>query len=298
MPPTPPASAPQGAAATSGPSPRLGLRVEAVLVPDGDSLLGRVREERAAVAELSFDYPVGAPRNLDDERRARYLLESLGALELACVDQVTTYPGSTAEYIIRPDGNVHGLCSFTAYAVPQLRALGWRVDLPIDYPYQVVTPDVPWYAHVADDEQPGWFTLELGIEVDGHRVSLLPALLDLLQSMPPSAPLERLTPVGRSFALKAGENQYVIVPPERLRILMKVLGELYQGDDGAVRFPAARAGSLGQLDAAFAERTIVGARRPLLWTGETALADRGRGLAGPPAPPPGARGVWGPLQPP
>ncbi|HXU00199.1 MAG TPA: DEAD/DEAH box helicase [Polyangia bacterium] len=286
MSPTPPASAPQGAAAASALSPHLHLRVEAVLVPDGDPLLGRVREERAAVAELRFDYPLGAPRDLDEERRARYLLESLGALELACLDQVTVFPGSTADYIIRADGNVHGLCSFTAYAVPQLRALGWRVDLPTDYPYQVVAADVPWYAHVADDEQPGWFNLELGIEVDGRRVNLLPALLDLLQSMPPSAPLERLTPGGRSFALRAGENQYVTVPPERLRILVKVLRELYEEDAngaGAVRFPAARAGSLGQLDAAFAERTIAGAHRGLVWTGATALADRGRGLAGAPA---------------
>ena len=74
MSPTPPASAPQGAAAASGPSPRLQLRVESVLVPDGDPLLGRVRDERAAVAELIFDYPAGAPRDLDEERRARYLL--------------------------------------------------------------------------------------------------------------------------------------------------------------------------------------------------------------------------------
>src|SRR4051812_10563904 len=61
MSPTPPASAPHGAAAAVGPSPCLRLRVEMVLVPDGDPLLGRVREERAAVAALSFDYPAGAP---------------------------------------------------------------------------------------------------------------------------------------------------------------------------------------------------------------------------------------------
>jgi superfamily II DNA or RNA helicase len=295
MPPTPPA-ANQGAAAASGPSPRLRLRVEAVLVPDGDPLLGRVREESAAVAELRFDYPPGAPRDPDEEGRARYLLESLGALELACLEQVTAFPGSTADYIIRADGNVHGLCSFTAYAVPQLRALGWRVELPTDYPYQVVAADAPWYAHVADDDKPGWFNLELGIEVDGRRVNLLPALLDLLQSLPPSVPLERLTPGGRSFALRAGENQYVTVPPERLRILVRVLRELYEEGEG-VRFPAARAGSLGQLDAAFAERIVVGGRGGLSWTGATALADRGRGLAGAPAAAPVPGGLRATLRP-
>src|SRR4029079_16889826 len=93
MPPTPPASA-QGVDAASRPSPRLRLRVEAVLVTDGDPLLGRMREDRAAVAELIFDYPPGAPPDLDEERRARYLLESLGALEVACLEEITVFPGS------------------------------------------------------------------------------------------------------------------------------------------------------------------------------------------------------------
>jgi superfamily II DNA or RNA helicase len=291
----PPASAQQDV--VCGPSPRLRLRVETVLLNDGGPLALQVREEGAAVAELRFDYRDGAARDLAAEGRARYLLESLGALEIACLDDITIFPGSTADYLIRADGNIHALCSFTAYAVPQLRALGWRVELPADYPYQVVATDAPWYAHVADDERPGWFNLELGIEIDGRRVNLLPALLDLLQSMPASAPLDRLTSPGcRSFALPAGENQYVSVPPERLRILLKVLGELYQGDGSGVRFPATRAGSLGQLDAAFADPTRA-ARRGLAWTGATALADRGRALAGAPGAAPVPGGLRATLRP-
>ncbi len=289
MPLPPPASVRQDAVAC-GPSPRLRLRVETVLRNDGGALDVQLREDVVAVAELRFEYPEAAAADREAERRARYLLESLGALEIACLDEITVFPGSTADYVIRTDGNIHALCSFTAYAVPQLRALGWRVDVPLDYPYQVLAADAPWYAHVADDERPGWFSLELGIEIEGRRVSLLPALLELLQSMPPAAPLDRLMPPGgRSFALRAGENQYVTVPPERLRILMKVLGELYPGDGSVVRFPAARAGSLGQLDTAFADGAVAAVRRGLAWSGATALAERARALAGSPqaAPVPG-----------
>jgi len=298
MPPPPSASAPQGAAVGCAPSPCLDLRVETVMVSHGEVLATDVREERAAVATLRFDYPEGAARDLEAEWRARYLLESLGVLEIACLDEVSVCPGSKADYIIRADSNVHALCSFTAYAVPQLRALGWRVDLPADYPYQVVAADASWYAHVADDEQPGWFNLELGIEVDGRRVNLLPALLDLLQSMPASASLERLAVAGgRSFALPVGDNHYVTVPPERLRILMTVVAELYEGGGGAVRFPAARAGSLAQLDAAFAEAAVSVARQRLVWSGATALADRGRSLAGAPAAGPVPGGLRATLRP-
>jgi SNF2 family DNA or RNA helicase len=113
-------------------------------------------------------------------------------------------------------------------------------------------------------------------------------LLDLLEQVSPSARLDRLIPPGaRAFALPIGDGRYVTVPPERLRILMKVMGELYQGSGegsaaraDAFRFPATKAGSLGGIDAAFAEP----GRPALAWSGATAVHDRGRALhAGPTA---------------
>jgi hypothetical protein len=287
--------------------PVLKLRMETVLVNAGQTLAPRYREEESAVAELWFQYgaarvggdatapdqpalaSVPAPAIAHDregERRARYLLESLGAVEIACLDEIETCPGSSAEYIVRVDGNVHALCSFTAYALPQLRGLGWQIELPPDYPFQVIAADVPWYAHVDDDagERPGWFSLELGIEVAGRRVNLLPALPELLQQIAPSARLERLLPPGgRAFAVPTGDGRYLAVPPERLRILMKVLGELYQGEGGEAgfHFPATKAGSLGAIDAAFVEP----GRAPLTWTGATAVqpfrTDRRRSFSSP-----------------
>jgi hypothetical protein len=235
--------------------PCLRLRMEALLVNTGEALAPRYQEEEVAVAELSFLYASGsagdAERDLGGERRARYLLESLGVVEIACLDEIETCPGSSAEYLVRVDRNVHALCSFTAYALPQLRALGWRVELPADYPFQVVGDDAPWYAHLGDaagddGDKANWFSLELGIEVGGRRVNLLPALLDLLEQVSPSARLDRLIPPGaRAFALPLGDGRFVTVPPERLRILMKVMGELYQGSGqasaaraDALRFPA------------------------------------------------------------
>ena len=66
---------------------------------------------------------------------------------------------------------------------------------------------------------------------------------------------------------------------------------------GAVRFPATRAGSLGQLDAAFAEAAVSGARHRLVWSGATALSDRGRALAGAPAAGPVPGGLRATLRP-
>ena len=138
MPAPPPAPAPEGAAAAVGVAPCLRLRVETVMVNGGDGWRRVFARKRRRWRSCGSTYPPGAAREPAEERRAQYLLESLGVLELACLDQVSVCPGSTADYIIRADGNVHALCSFTAYVVPQLRALGWHVDLSPDYPYQVM----------------------------------------------------------------------------------------------------------------------------------------------------------------
>ena len=132
------------------PSAAPALRVETLLVNEGNVLGGRrLREERAAVAELGFDYPEGATREPAERSGGRATCSRAWApLELACLDEISVPPGVAADYLMRADGNVHALCSFTAYAVPQLRALGWRVESRPTTRTRWSPRDAPWYAHV------------------------------------------------------------------------------------------------------------------------------------------------------
>jgi superfamily II DNA or RNA helicase len=250
------------------------------------------REVRMPVIELAFDY-AGPERDAAGERQARYLLESFGAVELACLDDYSAGPESRADYVVRVDEDVHGLCGFTAYALPQLRALGWRVEVAADYPFQVVETEAPWYARV-EPESGDWFNLELGIELDGARVNLLPALLELLDGLPRSGRIDAILPGGaRCFALPVGDNRYLPVPPERLRILVGVLRELYDPETRQkVAFSAAQAATLATMEAAFP-------RGSLRWEGATGVRERGEALARPPAtaePPAGLRADLRPYQ--
>jgi hypothetical protein len=148
--------------------PRLQLKAESLFLADG--------EIQVAALNLDFAYH-GAPRDLAAERRARQVIESLGAVELASLDDAEVMPGARVDYVLRIDGDVHALCAFSAYALPQLRNMGWTIDIDPDYPWQVVDNEAPMYADVSHEDRPDWFSLELGVEVDGHRVNLLPALL-------------------------------------------------------------------------------------------------------------------------
>jgi hypothetical protein len=221
-------SAPQGAPQPCVPVATLAV---ATVWVDGDEL------EIAAI-RLDFDYDgaviragtraAATPRIRRDgaaEVGARRVLEGLGAIDLSCLDDCDT--GGAVDYAVRLDRDVHALCGFSAYALPQLAGLGWRVAVAPDYPWQTVATAVPLAATVeSDPERPDWFSLELGIDVDGHRVDLLPALLNILDNTSSLDQLAR-TP-RRCIAVPVGDKRYLPVPPERLRLLLAVLREMYR----------------------------------------------------------------------
>src|SRR5687767_5558154 len=140
-----------------------------------ESLFVGDEEVRTAMLRLDFDYagrrvrcgdPRWAGRDRDAELQACRVIEGLGAIELLHLDDCAVTPGVHADYVVAVDGDVHTLCAFTAYAVPQLRALGWHVEIDGAFPWQIVGGDAPLYAAAMPDEKkPDWFALELGVEV-------------------------------------------------------------------------------------------------------------------------------------
>src|SRR5262245_13116562 len=189
--------------------------------------VGPARPEGARGIRFRADEPwraaaAGPARDRDAEAQACRVLEGFGAIELAHLDDCAVSPGTGADYVVAVDGDVHALCAFVAYAVPQLRGLGWRVELAPDLPWQVVGTDVPLYAAaLPDGERTDWFALELGVEVDGHRVDLLPTLLEMLDGTGDLSTLTR--PARRCVAVRVDDKRWLPVPPARLRLLAKVL---------------------------------------------------------------------------
>ncbi|HTM21022.1 MAG TPA: DEAD/DEAH box helicase [Kofleriaceae bacterium] len=270
----------------------LRLATERVAVDRSTGLQPEYQEMDLPVIQLVV--PGGDP---DQETRARYLIESFGAVELDACDHVVALPGSRAQYLVHPDGDADAYCSFSAWALPQLAALGWRIEVAADYPYKVVTGAAPWYAQVEPDgEATDWFSLELGVELDGQRINLLPALLALIDGAAGARSIEALLRKPRRFlAVPLGDGRWLPVPPERLRILLGVLADLYAADGVRARFAAAHAAQLAALDAAFA-----GAGERLRWGGAVEPIERGRALiaepAAPVAPPAGLRAELRPYQ--
>ena len=220
--------------------------------------------------DLALDLDFDFQRNERAENSARCLLERFGAVDAACVDQVGLSPDSVADYLVRVDGDVHAHVAFSADALPALSALGWRVEVDTDYPYQCIARDPAFTARVvADEERPDWFGLELGVDVGGRSVDLLPALLSLLESSSDSQlSLAELEDRHRPVALPVGDGQHVAIDPGPLRALLRVLIELYETDTGLV-VRGHRAVALEALDKVFAAHDT-----ELRWSGDHKRARR------------------------
>ncbi|MGH7293565.1 MAG: hypothetical protein ACRELB_01470, partial [Polyangiaceae bacterium] len=275
----PSTSASPRAARDRSPAPCVRLFAEHVAVTQAEGLSYEVEDVLVPLVALSFDYGgtrVGASdertrvfrsdagaleavdRDRGAEHDARRVIERLGAVEIACLDAVAPPDGCEADYVVRADGDTHSFCAFTERALATWASLGWRVEVDAAYPFRVVASEPLWYARVEPAAAPGdepldWFGLELGVDVDGARVDLLPVLLDMLERLDADGGLDGLATSCRpTWALRVSETHHVNVPLDRLRALLRVVAELYQGDRRGLRaFPEVRAGALVELDSAF-----------------------------------------------
>jgi superfamily II DNA or RNA helicase len=248
--------------------PHVRLFADEVTVHRAVGLGDSYETENAPLIELSFDYPGGRVRASEafapygvvrDERaehEARRMLETFGAVDLDCLDTHAVSPNVSADYVVRCDGSVHDFCAFAAYVVPQLRALGWVVSIDEDYSFKVVEAEAPWYANLEkDEERPDWFGLELGIEIDGQRVNLVPALVELLEQCNSKDKLgDILRRAPKCLAVPVGEKLYVPVPTARVRGILRIISELYEGtlgQDPILRMPELKCHSLDRLEELF-----------------------------------------------
>jgi superfamily II DNA or RNA helicase len=283
-----------------------------------DGLSCKVTESLAPLVALSFDYGGTRVAAADErtrvfrsagggletierdgarEREARRILERLGALELACLDDVSVPPDCPADYVVRADGDEHTFCAFTARALAMWGSLGWRVEVDPAFPFRVVQHDPALYGSITpSDDRPNWFALELGVEIDGERIDLLPVVLELLDRLEGDGGLESLaSSCRRTWALRVSDTQHVTLPLERLRALIRVVAELYQGQHNRSRFfPEVRAGALTELEGSFQ-----GGASPIRWVDPAGVIERARARlerATPVEPPRGLQATLRPYQ--
>ncbi len=256
----------------------------------------------ASEEESDFEF-----RDTRSELAAQQLLERFGAVEIDCVEGCIPPFGSEANYLVCAEPNPHAACSFSAQALPELEKQGFKVIIEPDYPYQVIDTSPHWYGKVEPSEEQlplfaearmDWFSLELGIEVQGQRYNLVPALVELLAQTPDGASLNTLALYPAKFrALHVGDNRYLAIPWERLERILMVLRDLYDPDgetSSKFDFLGMLVGAIGRLQDA-----VEASGGQLTLTGSAEAIDRAATLSRPPrwsAPPASLNATLRPYQ--
>ena len=188
-------------------------------------------------------------RDLAFEQHCKEQLKTLGwQLSLRRSEAVSDSAGDAYEL-----ANEQAWLAFMQAPLASLREQGWRTLMLPQFQFNLLSI-THWHATIEESPSLDWFALELGIEVEGKVISLLPILLQLIRQSPklldPNYLARRndsdviLVHIGKS-------GQQVALPYARIRPVLSSLGELYMREaltvDGKLRLPRQEAARLAQL---------------------------------------------------
>ena len=111
--------------------------------------------------------------------------QALGVLANLRFAPLSGLQGSAQEGV--PEGSFfhldqeQGWLDFIMDHLPRLREQGWVVEIAPSFRFHLTEPEA-WHADI--EEGNDWFSLGLGIEVEGRRIELLPLLARLISEMP------------------------------------------------------------------------------------------------------------------
>jgi superfamily II DNA or RNA helicase len=168
---------------------------------------------------------------------------------------------------------------FVHQGVPQLRAEGWRVEIDPEFRHKIVEAGEDW--DVSFGEGSGWwFSLELGVVVEGERMPLLPALLALVARL--RVDKNGLTQLSdETIFVPLPSGKVLALPAERIRPIIETLLALHDatpGEGGALEIPLSEAEALQRIADAtklrwLNEPRMLGVARALREAGTLAEAD-------------------------
>jgi superfamily II DNA or RNA helicase len=171
-------------------------------------------------------------RRRDDE--AAYLREAEAAGLARIPRGAIQYPyGSHLEQLgLMSLDSEEAWAQFMAETKPRLEAAGWEVDMPGDFRHHVLEVDA-WDADISETGS-DWFDVDMGIVVEGKRLSLAPLLAALFQRDPRWLDAHSLAEVadGERIELFTPEGARLRVPAGRLKPLARTLIDLFDGAMG------------------------------------------------------------------
>ncbi len=132
----------------------------------------------------------------------------------------------------------------------ELQELGWKVEIDDTFYLRFESAD-QWQAEIAEEGTNDWFSLSLGVELDGERINLLPTLVGLLSESKAPKKLREALQQQNSVLVCVGEHRWLKLPTQRLLPIFDTLVELYDHDpltdDGKIALSRMQSIQMGEL---------------------------------------------------
>ena len=142
---------------------------------------------------------------------------------------------------------------------PGLLKQGWQIETDPSFPFQPVEEAGEWYANIDNEKASGidWFDLEMGVEIAGERINILPHLVKLLRDPQVRTILENKdADAGEVFYTQLEDGRYLPIPVNKIQFIARTLIELYEldalTDNGRLRLSTWQSAQLAELEHAMA----------------------------------------------
>jgi superfamily II DNA or RNA helicase len=140
-------------------------------------------------------------------------------------------PGDTTIVFRSQDEDEANWFRFVQSGVPELTKLGIEVEIDDTFNYEIVAAEEEWEADATSGSD-FWFSLDLGVKIDGRRVPLLPIIhqaIKRLRGRDPLAEFERLNIDGKFYA-PLPDGRFAALPFERVKAVVYTLLEMFDRD--------------------------------------------------------------------
>ncbi|MDB6005627.1 MAG: box helicase [Prosthecobacter sp.] len=193
-------------------------------------------------------------RNLRSERLLLTDLSAVGFKSFSEALPGAKAPESTLGFMAVAGDQALFWSQFLKDQVPKLRESGWRVEVPEDIGFQIhEAAEDAWFTDLAGDQDGReWFSLDLGVEIEGRRISMVPLLVDCIDQGLNAAVLEKNLDQRFLLSLGGDHEDVLSVPAHRLVVLLRFFDELLATrpvrKDGKLQLDKLRAAQLATLD--------------------------------------------------
>lgn len=205
---------------------------------------GRPDRRPIGAARLSFDYAGHRHAPLPSRaRRGAVLAEEPfrnGAAELDALERLAELHMTDAgevegvyfdrdpvlragDFVLERGRGVLATPDHWLHLLPRLSGSGFRLEFSPDFPVELLKGPDQWRVDVASRGHGKWFDLGLSLDVDGHRIELLPILRRLFADKAfPRVPAPN-EPADAVWLAPLDERRHLPLRLDRLRSLMRVL---------------------------------------------------------------------------